>query len=146
MESCIYGDELDVCLWIVKKLKEGDIFLNKIMIKMNTKKKLVLKMPEFQEIEINGDIFLIYKSDVDVLNKIMEIQVKYSDLKNDDFKSIQAAINEITGYIDEVLGDGAVFKISKGRPVSVALAVEWLTDIFSVINSIGDDYIEEMYE
>ena len=32
----------------------------------------------------------------------------------------------VTGLIDEALGEGAVLRISGGRPVNLPLAVEWL--------------------
>ena len=109
-------------------------------------RKLILKVPETQEIDINGDIFEIHKSDIDILNRSAELQVKYSDLKKDDFQSIQAAVNEIVAFIDEILGGGAAFKISKGKPVSAALAIEWLKAICAEISSIGEEYINERYE
>lgn len=109
-------------------------------------RKLILNLPEKQEIDINGDIFGIYKSDIDILNKSAELQAKYSNLKKDDVQSVQAAVNEIVAFIDEILGEGAAVKISRGIPVSAALAVEWLTAICAEISSIGDEYIKERYE
>ena len=108
-------------------------------------RKLVLNLPETEKIDINGDIFEIRKSDIDILNKSADMRLKYSDLNKDDLQSIQAAVNEIILYIDEILGDGAAFKISKGRPVSAALAVEWLTAICAEIGKANDDYIKEKY-
>ena len=109
-------------------------------------RKLILNVPETQEIDINGDIFEIHKSDIDILNKSAELQSKYSDLKKGDVQSIQAAVNEIVMFTDEILGEGAAAKISRGLPVNAALAVEWLTAICAEINSIGDEYIKEKYE
>ena len=109
-------------------------------------RKLTLNLPEPEQIEINGDIFEIQKSDVDILNKSAGLQSKYSDLQKDDIKSIQAAVNEIIAFIDEILGGGAAVKISKGKPVSIMLAIQWLTAICAEISSIGDEYIKERYE
>ena len=109
-------------------------------------RKLILNLPETEAIDINGDIFEIRKSDVDILNKSADLQVKYSDLKKDDLQSIQAAVNEIIAFIDEILGNGAAVKISGGKPVSVKLAVEWLTAICAEISNIGDEYLKEKYE
>ena len=108
-------------------------------------RKLNLNIPETQKIEINGDIFDIQKSDIDILNKSAELQLKYADLKKDDIKSIQAAVNEIILFIDDILGESATIKISKGKPVSTALAIEWLTEICNEISVIGDEYIKEKY-
>jgi len=109
-------------------------------------RKLILNLPEIEEIDINGDVFEIRKSDIDILNKSAEMQLKYSDLKKDDLKSIQAAVNEIISYIDEILGEGAAVKISKGRPVNIAVAIEWLILICAEISKVNDDYIKEKYE
>jgi len=109
-------------------------------------RKLMLNLPEIEEIDINGDVFEIRKSDIDILNKSAELQVKYSDLRKDDLQSIHAAVNDIVSYIDEILGEGAVFKISKGKPVNAALAIEWLTAICEEISKAGDDYIKDKYE
>ena len=83
-------------------------------------KKLSLKIPETEQIEINGDIFDINKSDVDILNKSRELTAKYGKIKEHDkspknIKLIVDGANEIITYIDEILGDGAVAKISQGK-------------------------------
>ena len=109
-------------------------------------RKLTLNLPETETIEINGDIFEIRKSDIDILNKSAELQLKYPNLKKDDLQSVQAAVNEIIAFIDEILGDGAAVKISGGKPVNTKLAIEWLTAICAEISSIGDEYINEKYE
>ena len=109
-------------------------------------RKLTLNLPETEKIDINGDIFEIQKSDIDILNKSADLQIKYANLKKDDLQSIQAAVNEIIVFIDEILGDGTAVKISKGKPVNARLAIEWLTAICAEISSIGDEYIKEKYE
>jgi len=109
-------------------------------------RKLILNLPGTQEIEINGDIFEIRKSDIDILNKSAELQSKYSDLKKDDIKSIRAAVNEAAAFIDEILGENAAVKISGGKPVNAALAFEWLKAICAEISRSGDEYINERYE
>jgi len=107
---------------------------------------LNLNLPEISEIDINGDVFEIQKSDVDILNKSAELELKYAGLKKDDLQSVRAAVNEIIALIDEILGEGAAVKISGGKPVNAALAVEWLTAICAEISRAGDDYIGEKYE
>ena len=109
-------------------------------------RKLTLNLPETEKININGDIFEIHKSDIDILNKSADLQLKYSDLKKEDLYSIQAAVNEIIAFIDEILGGGAVYKISKNKPVNIKTAIEWLTAICAEISSISDEYIKEKYE
>jgi len=109
-------------------------------------RKLNLNLPEIQEIDINGDIFEIQKSDVDILNKSAELQLKYADLKKDDLQAIKAAVNETVALIDEILGEGAAVKISGGKPVNIRLAIEWLTAVCGEISRISDEYIGEKYE
>jgi len=109
-------------------------------------RKLTLNLPETETIDINGDIFEIRKSDIDILNKSAELQSRYSDLKKDDLQSIQAAVNETTSFIDEILGNGATAEIGKGKPVSIKLAIEWLTAICAEISRSGEEYIKEKYE
>jgi len=109
-------------------------------------RKLNLNLPETQEIDINGDIFEIQKSDVDILNKSADMQLRYADLKKDDLQAVKSAINEMIALIDEILGEGAVLKISGGKPVNAALAVEWLSAICAEISRLGDEYITERYE
>ena len=109
-------------------------------------RKLNLNLPETQEIDINGDIFEIQKSDVDILNKGADMQLKYADLKKDDLQGVKSAVNEVIALIDEILGEGAAVKISGGKPVNALLAVEWLTAICGEISKFGDEYITERYE
>jgi len=109
-------------------------------------RKITLNLPETHSLNINGDIFEIKKSDVEILNKSAELQLKYTDLKKDDVRSIKSAVNETIGFIDEILGEGAVCKISKGKPVNAALAIEWLAAICAEINAISNEYIKEKYE
>ena len=107
---------------------------------------LELNLPETREIDINGDVFEIQKSDVDILNKSADLQMKYADLSKNDLQSIKNAVNETVALIDEILGNGASLKISKGKPVNAALAVEWLTAICGGISDANDEYINERYE
>jgi hypothetical protein len=109
-------------------------------------RKLNLNLPEVQKIEINGDVFEIRKSDVDILNKGADLQLKYMNLKQGDLQAIKNAVNETVALIDEILGEGATVKISGGKPVNAALAVEWLAAICGEAGRINDEYIEELYE
>ena len=107
-------------------------------------RKLTLELPELQQIDINGDIFDIGVSDLDILNKGAELTAKYSRINDltDESEKKEAAIagaNEIIAYIDKILGGGAVAKISKGRPVSIATACNWLVAICAEISSKLDE-------
>jgi len=108
-------------------------------------RKLTLNLPETHEIEINGEIFGIRRSDIEILNKCAGLQAKYRDLKKDDLQNIKAAVNETADFIDEMLGEGAMLKISGGKPVNAILAIEWVKIICAEINNISDEYIKEKY-
>ena len=112
-------------------------------------RKLNLSLPETQQVEINGHVFDIMKSDIDILNKSCELTDKYAKIKeNDDsaknMQLIMDGANEITAYIDEILGNGAIAKISRGLPVSIVTACNWLAQICSVaFGSLSDGTDEE---
>ena len=113
-------------------------------------KKLEFVIPESEQIDINGDVFEIHKSDIDILNKSAELTEKYGNLtKSKNAKNIAlltAGANEIISYIDEILGEGAVAKISRGKPVGIVTACNLLTAICGEINKSNDEYIDKKYE
>ena len=109
-------------------------------------RNLILKVPEDLQIEINGHIFSVNQSDIDILNKCAEFQGKYAGLKKNDITGIKEAANSFMTYIDEILGEGSVLKISGGKPISISCATAWLISICSEIVRAGDDYISEKYE
>ena len=109
-------------------------------------RKIELAIPEIEKIDINGDIFEIRRSDADILDKCADLHKKYERLKKEDVDSVKTAVNKTVSLIDDILGDGAVKKISKGRPVSMVTACKWLMAICGEINKINDDYIKNKYE
>ena len=77
----------------------------------------------------------------------------------ENIDAVKAAFNETIAFIDEILipidsvtkgqeycGGGAVRKISKGRPVNMITACNWLIAVCREINKINDDYIKDKYE
>jgi len=108
-------------------------------------RSLVLDVPAGMEIEINGHIFEVLQSDIDILTKSAEFSAKYAELKKGDTSSILEAVRSIAAYIDEILGEGAVYKISGGKPVGIACAAQWLT---AICREIAQEYGEayEKYE
>ena len=109
-------------------------------------KNLILEVPENLQFEINGHIFSVNQSDIDILNKCAEFQGEYAALKKNDIIGIRDAVNSFISYIDEILGEGAALKISGGKPVSISCAVNWLIAICGEIMRVSDDYISEKYE
>lgn len=111
-------------------------------------KKLTFNLPELDRIEINGEVF-------DILNKSAELTKKYAGLENepDTPKKVELTrigANEIIEFIDKILGEGAVAKISKSRPVNIVTVCNWLIAICGAIAKEKDEktesYIAEKYE
>ena len=109
-------------------------------------KKLSLEVPETEQIEINGDIFDVKMSDVDIINRCAGLLEKYAGLKKDDIEAIKSAVNETAAFIDSILGEGAVAKISGGKPVNLITVNKWLSVICSAVGGQNDEYIESKYE
>ena len=109
-------------------------------------RSLRLDVPEDLELEINGHIFSVRKSDADILNKCADFQAEYAHLKRGDIAGIKSAVNDLIAYIDEILGEGAALKISGGRSVGIGCAVSWLAAICAEVVDAGDEYISERYE
>lgn len=86
---------------------------------------------EAPKIKINGDMYDLKMSDIEIYNRSQQLFVKcqkYADKPASDFDTseILADLSELTGFIDEMLGEGATRRISHGRPVRMALALGWI--------------------
>ena len=109
-------------------------------------KKLSLEVPAAEQIKINGEIFDVKMSDVDIINKCADLSTQYAGLKKEDIEAIKSAANDIIGFIDSILGEGAVSRISRGKPVNLVTVNNWLSAICSAVSSQNDEYIENKYE
>ena len=109
-------------------------------------KVLNLAVPELEQIEINGEVFDVLMSDADIVNKCANYHKKYKNTDIKNIEQIRAAVNEGMGLIDDILGEGAVKKISRGRPVSMATATNWLTAISQAVYQQADEKIADKYE
>jgi len=106
---------------------------------------------EVKQIKINGHVFDILRSDIDILEKADKLLQKYDkelqDVTSDTEegrKKITAAILEIRDYIDEILGQGALRKISGGKPVGLTKAINVMKDIAAgVVRTYHEDVGEE---
>lgn len=109
--------------------------------------KITVPLPEEKQIEINGHVFDLRADDVDILNRALEIEAKYSEFNSSDSREIIAGINEIVAYVNDFLGDkGAVRKIADGRGVSLNYAVSVMR---AIVEEIGKEYgqrVSEDYE
>lgn len=109
-------------------------------------KKLTLTVPELEQIEINGETFDVLMSDIDIINKSADYHKKYKNIGTTDIEKTRTAVNEAVGIIDNILGDGAVKRISQGRPVGMITITNWLTAISRAVSEKADEKIGDKYE
>lgn len=97
------------------------------------------------QIEINGHVFDLLKSDGDILADAQEIQRRCTALDRNDADAVLAAIKEICGYVDTILGEGAMQIISGGKPVSINKSIEVMLVIAQAAAETYQDYLTEEY-
>ncbi len=86
---------------------------------------------EFQpapSLEVNGQAFELQMSDADIFDRALKIGAKYARI-NEKTPPAQVlkAVRECAGVVDEMLGEGAMRKISGGKPVRMADALRVMT-------------------
>ncbi|MDO4541496.1 MAG: hypothetical protein Q4C00_01520 [Bacillota bacterium] len=108
-------------------------------------KKLTIEF-EQPQIEVNGIVFDLQKSDGDIFQKAMDIEKKYEDLNADNEEEVLAALREVTAYIDEMLGSGAMAKISGGKPIGMVKSIEVMSLIAQACYETYNEKIVEEYE
>lgn len=107
-------------------------------------KKINIPLPKEKKVEINGQIFTLYADDVDILNRALELEKKYTDFKTSDSREIIAGINELITFINGSLGDkNAIKKIAGGRSVNLLYAV---TVMRKISDEVAKDYQEKVSE
>lgn len=100
---------------------------------------------EFQPaptLEVNGHSFALQMSDVDIFERAAVIGARYQDIgAQSSNKQILKAIRECCGFVDEMLGEGAMKTIADGKPVRLhdALAVMNL-----VARAAAKSYVEKL--
>lgn len=103
--------------------------------------------PTVVTIEINGEEYESRMSDVQVMSIADKMREKYRLLLDGNAAEtidVIALIKETLSCIDMILGDGAVVKISRGKPVSANDSMRWLTAIASTVTAAyGDKLVEE---
>jgi hypothetical protein len=90
-------------------------------------RELLLRV-ETPQININGHRFDLRLSDLELFTRaqaLFERYERFTDTPHPPREVLEAA-REVAALLEEALGEGALMKISDGRPVSLALAMEWL--------------------
>ncbi len=93
--------------------------------------KLTLPV-ENPQIEINGKVFDLHLSDTEIISKANDLQkqyAKYAEKPASDFgvDEILSDCEAARAFLDEMLGEGATKKLSRGKPVRLQLLIRWLT-------------------
>lgn len=101
---------------------------------------------EKPQIMVNGIVFDVKQSDMDILNKALQMENDFKKLDPADTSAIIAAINEIKDYIDEVLGEGALKKISKGAPIGLETAIKIMAAVCNEVVSRYSEGLNEKYD
>lgn len=97
------------------------------------------------QIEINGIVFDLLKSDADIFEDAMKIVEKYKALDVTDETAVLDAIRTMVGYVDTILGPGAMKQISGGRPVGIVKAQECMIIIARAAADSYETSIREKY-
>jgi len=90
---------------------------------------------ENPQIEINGIVFDLQMSEVEIMARANELQKKwsekYSEKPASEFtpEQIIPDMQEACSFIDEMLGAGATKRLSHGRPVRLQLMIRWITRV-----------------
>ena len=114
-------------------------------------KKIQFDVPEARKIEINGHVFEILKSDAEVISKAAEWQNRYAKLTNigstqdKDIQELMAAIESVVGYVDEMLGEGATYKITNGTKLGIVNAVNLMSLIAQAVVEEYNDTVADNY-
>lgn len=89
---------------------------------------------EQPQIKINGILFDLQLSDMEIYSRAQELIArfeKYATRPLSEFMpdETMADVGDAVGFLDEMLGDGAARRISRGRPVRMSLALKWISKI-----------------
>lgn len=83
---------------------------------------------ERPQIRINGHVFDLQLSDMEIYIRAQALLERYAHFADSPRTTGEAlaAAQELTGFLEELLGPGALRIISDGKPVSLRLTAEWL--------------------
>ena len=98
------------------------------------------------QIEVNGIVFDLHKSDGDIFTDALKIVKRYEAMDMNDPDNAIAAMEEISGYVDTILGEGAMKKISGGKEVGMRKAIECMIIIANAALSEYAGEIADKYE
>lgn len=90
---------------------------------------------EQKHIKINGEIYTLLKSDADILDDAFKIIEASKKLDPKDQEAVLKSLHDMASYVDTILGDGALAKISGGVPVGFLDLQNCMSAIVSAVYS-----------
>ncbi len=90
-------------------------------------RELTLRV-ENPSIRINGHAFVLRLTDLELFTRVRALYERYERFAAEEHgaEAVLAVAGEATALLEEALGSGAAGVIADGKPVSLALTVEWL--------------------
>ena len=99
---------------------------------------LEIEPPEERRVSINGEEFSLLLSDVDILDAALQLKQAASALQASPGEdAVVATARSVTSAIGEILGPGAVERISGGKPVTLDWTINLLT---ALVAAVGPSY------
>jgi len=107
-------------------------------------------MGKRKTLEVNGEIYDVLLNDIEVAAKVVEIKNRYMEIsKNgevqDDAEIVIDFISNLILCVDEILGEGALKKITQGQTPSFAESIELFRLITEAIIRIYEKDIKTKY-
>lgn len=86
---------------------------------------------EDPKIKINGDVYALRQTEIDIVhdvNLFLDAMRKYDTSDNPSVGDEEIRADAIAAHelIDKFIGEGATYRISRGRPVRLTLLIKWL--------------------
>ena len=94
---------------------------------------------------INGITFDVRMSDADILTRSLELVAKYEGADITDALTVQAVYAAYWSFIDDVLGEGALDQIRKGKPFWVQQLQKIAIQIAAAAAASYDEYVDDEY-
>lgn len=92
-------------------------------------KEMTIRMPEPVKLKINGHIFHLQKSDVEILHMVQDAKRKYEGRDISGVDGALEAAGDLQRMIDGILGKGAVKKLTGREQPGLAFSYKMLEEI-----------------
>lgn len=107
-------------------------------------KEISYQFQEPMKLKINGKVFTVQADEADIYEHAYAVRKAYEGVtKESATTEIVAAVREVGGIIDLMLGKGAMRKISGGKAVRMADAVAVMN---LVLDAVSESYAEKLKE